>query len=49
MAKTWLHALVTLCALVTIAAVVQSNAPDAKTFASAVKSLMAKPSVQPGR
>ena len=36
MAKTWLHALVTLCVLVTIAAAVQSKAPDAKTFASAV-------------
>ena len=38
--NTWLHALVALCVLVTIAAVLQARAPDAKTFAAAAKSLL---------
>lgn len=38
--NTWLHALVAFCALVTIAAVLQSRAPEATTFASAVKALL---------
>ncbi|HEY8709807.1 MAG TPA: hypothetical protein VIM34_17640 [Burkholderiaceae bacterium] len=44
--KTWLHALVTLCVLVTVAAALQAKAPEARTFACAVQSLLASPSIK---
>jgi hypothetical protein len=44
--KTWLHALITLCVLVTVAAALQAKAPEARTFAWAVKSLMTSPSIK---
>lgn len=38
--NTWLHALVALCVLVTVAALLQAKVPEATTFASAVRSLL---------
>lgn len=43
--NTWLHALAALVVLVTVAAVLQSKAPQARTFAEAVKSLRSQPSI----
>jgi hypothetical protein len=37
--NTWLHALVTLCILVALAAWLQFSAPQASTFAAAVKTI----------
>lgn len=40
--KTWRHALVTLALLLAVAVWLQGHAPEAKTFAEAVKTLRAK-------
>ena len=47
--NTWLHALAALIVLVTVAAVLQAKAPEAKTFAAAVKSLRLNQPIPSGR
>ena len=45
--NTWIHALVALIALVSVAAILQVKAPQAATFAAAIKTLKSPGSVAP--